>query len=253
MKQGMVQTGCGDDRPLLVALMEKTVAEISELGAEFDNYRRKLTDLNIRYSEGRFHLAVLGQFKRGKSTLLNALAGEPILPVGVVPLTAAPTFIQYGETPKVSVKYQDGRKADEFTGASTTERSAYLARFVTEKGNPQNRVGVAEVEVFLPAPILAGGVVLIDTPGIGSTSFSRFSTRIKERLDETVSATNGAMKTAHARRQSHGENIEEEVSRMRDRISNLQGIKKDLAVILAGLTPAAEAKAPESLRSKTGP
>ena len=44
-----------------------------------------------------------------------------------------------------------------------------LAGFVTEKGNPKNKLGVAEVQVDLPAPILTGGVVLIDTPGIGST------------------------------------------------------------------------------------
>jgi DNA phosphorothioation-dependent restriction protein DptG len=40
---------------------------------------------------------------------------------------------------------------------------------VTEGGNPKNRLGVTEVDVVLPAPILSKGVVLIDTPGIGST------------------------------------------------------------------------------------
>ncbi|MEJ2640557.1 MAG: dynamin family protein [Desulfosarcinaceae bacterium] len=122
-----------------------------------------------RYCEGRFHLAVLGQFKRGKSTVLNALTGEPILPVGVVPLTAAPTFLQYGEAAKISVQYKDARPADEFTGTSTAERNAFLAGFVTEKGNAKNKRGIAEVQVDLPAPVLAGGVVMIDTPGIGST------------------------------------------------------------------------------------
>jgi len=52
----------------------------------------------------------------------------------------------------------------------TAEQSAFLAGFVTEKGNPKNKLGVAEVQVVdLPAPMLNGGVVLIDTPGIGST------------------------------------------------------------------------------------
>jgi GTPase SAR1 family protein len=155
--------------PPLSAGLAKAADRVAELGPGFIHYSLKLTDLGNRFSEGRFHLAVLGQFKRGKSTLLNALTGEAILPVGVVPLTAAPTFIQYGETPKISVRYQGGRPADEFTGASTAERSAYLAGFVTEKGNPQNKLGIAEVQVDLPAVILSGGVVLIDTPGIGST------------------------------------------------------------------------------------
>lgn len=153
----------------LAALLEKGGNTISEIGPEFVHYRRKMTALNRRLSQGCYHLAVLGQFKRGKSTLLNALVGEPILPVGVVPLTAAPTFLQYGETAKICVRYQGDRRADELTGASTAERSAWLADFVTEKGNPKNRRGVSEVDVDLPAPILSGGVVLIDTPGIGST------------------------------------------------------------------------------------
>jgi len=153
----------------LAAMLEKTADTASKIGPEFIHYGSKLNDLSNRFSKGRFHLAVLGQFKRGKSTLLNALMGEPILPVGVVPLTAVPTFIQFGEDQKIRVRYQDGRSTDEFSGASTAERSAYLADLVTENGNPQNRHGIADVHVDLQAPILSGGVVLIDTPGIGST------------------------------------------------------------------------------------
>lgn len=157
------------ESPSITILLGKAADLASEIGPQFDHYGRKLKELASRCSEGRFHLAVLGQFKRGKSTLLNALTGEPILPVGVVPLTAAPTFLQYGEVAKISVRYRDNRPADEFIGASTAERSTYLAGFVTEKGNPQNKLGVAEVQVDVPASILSGGVVLIDTPGIGST------------------------------------------------------------------------------------
>ncbi|MCF8049740.1 MAG: dynamin family protein [Desulfobacterales bacterium] len=153
----------------LAALLTEAADRVLQIGPQFTPYGKKLTELSARYSEGRFHLAVLGQFKRGKSTLLNALTGEPILPVGVVPLTAAPTFLQYGESPKISVRFQGDRPEDEFTGASTAERNAWLAGFVTEKGNPENRLGVAEITVQLPAPILSGRTVLIDTPGIGST------------------------------------------------------------------------------------
>ena len=157
------------DRPCLAALLGEAAETVSQIGSEVAHYCHKLRDLNERFREGRFHLAVLGQFKRGKSTLLNALTGEPLLPVGVIPLTAAPTFIQFGEIPRIVVSYQGGRPAEEFTGTSADERSAYLRRFVTEGGNPQNGRGIAKVHADLPAPILAGGVVLIDTPGIGST------------------------------------------------------------------------------------
>ncbi|MFZ1986810.1 MAG: dynamin family protein [Desulfatitalea sp.] len=159
----------GVDHPPLALMLGKAADAVAQIGPACTHYSRKLNDLSHRFREGRFHLAVLGQFKRGKSTLLNALTGEAILPVGVVPLTAAPTFIQFGEIPVIRVRYQGDRPAEEYSGASTDARSAYLARFVTEEGNPQNKLNVAEVQVDLPAPILSSGVVLIDTPGIGST------------------------------------------------------------------------------------
>jgi Dynamin family len=43
----------------------------------------RLGDLRTRFEEGRLRVAVIGQFKRGKSTLLNALLGAPVLPTGV--------------------------------------------------------------------------------------------------------------------------------------------------------------------------
>src|SRR5713101_8280435 len=48
-----------------------------------------------RIAEGRFYVACVGQFKRGKSTLLNALIGDPILPAGVAPVTSVVTVIRY--------------------------------------------------------------------------------------------------------------------------------------------------------------
>ncbi len=155
--------------PPLSVLIEEAKVAVGQLGTNGAAHAGKLDELQRRFQEGRFHLAVLGQFKRGKSTLLNALVGEPILPIAVIPLTAAPTFLQYGDPPRVVVTFQGKQEPEILTGRSTEERSVFLARYVTEEGNPKNRLGVQEVTVYLPADILANGVVLIDTPGIGST------------------------------------------------------------------------------------
>src|SRR5208337_3650485 len=116
-------------------------------GDQFSGDTEKLLALRIRLEEGRFHLAVLGQFKRGKSSLLNALLGESLLPTSVVPLTAIPTFLQYGPELIVRVSYQDDRPAEEFHGKSTEELREILHGFVTEEGNPSNRLGVLQVEI----------------------------------------------------------------------------------------------------------
>ena len=138
-------------------------------GEEFSQSLARLDGLSGRLQEDRFHLAVLGQFKRGKSTLLNALLGSQVLPTSVIPLTAIPTFIKWGLQPAAKVCFQRDRPAEQFSGIEIGELNAFLAGFVSEEKNPGNRLAVAEVEVSYPAPILQSGVVLIDTPGIGST------------------------------------------------------------------------------------
>jgi len=150
-------------------LLGKAIKNVDALGPEFTGDAEKLLFLRERLEEGRFHLAVLGQFKRGKSTLLNAFLGQALLPTSVVPLTAIPTFLQYGAEVRIRVSYLDDRPVKEFSGKSPEELVGILEGFVTEEGNPKNRLGVLQVDIFHPAPILQHGVVLIDTPGIGST------------------------------------------------------------------------------------
>jgi GTP-binding protein EngB required for normal cell division len=153
----------------LRSILQRAIDCLKKSGPELAADYRKLSSLMDRLEEGRFHLAVLGQFKRGKSTLLNALLGEALLPASVVPLTAIPTFIHYGPTRRARVCYLDGRPGEEVTAQTGDELSAFLERIVTEEFNPKNRLSVAHVEVTHPAEILRKGMVLVDTPGIGST------------------------------------------------------------------------------------
>lgn len=150
-------------------LLSEAIRIVSDLDSEFRNHSNRLLFLRERLEEGRFHLAVLGQFKRGKSTLLNAFLGHALLPTSVVPLTAIPTFLHYGPELRMRVLYQDERPPKEYSSISAEDLSKTLEGFVTEEGNPRNRLGVLEVELYHPAAILKHGVVLIDTPGIGST------------------------------------------------------------------------------------
>ena len=119
-----------------------------------------LSDLENRLKRDIFHILVVGQFKRGKTCLLNALLGAELLPMAVIPLTSIVTVLTYGDALKVEVVYLDGR-----VEAVHHER---LAEFVTETGNPRNVKGVREVLLSYPSAYLRDGVRLIDTPGVGS-------------------------------------------------------------------------------------
>jgi hypothetical protein len=117
-------------------------------------------DLAARVSEDRFYLACIGQFKRGKSTLINALIGESILPVGFIPVTAVPTVIRYGARAKARIQFRDG--------AWQQVAVSDLDQYVSEEHNPENTKGVGGAEVFVPSALLSTGMCLVDTPGLGS-------------------------------------------------------------------------------------
>jgi GTP-binding protein EngB required for normal cell division len=111
-------------------------------------------------TQGRFNVAFLGQFKRGKSTLINAILGRNVLPTDIVPLTTAITIVQHGQKDRCTVLYGDGRREE--------VDPKLIGSFVSEEGNPGNRKGVEEVVLELPVPVLESGMRLVDTPGVGS-------------------------------------------------------------------------------------
>jgi GTP-binding protein EngB required for normal cell division len=119
-----------------------------------------IQSLGERVSEGRFYVACVGQFKRGKSTLLNALIGMPLLPTGIVPVTAVPTIVRYGPTPAARIR---------LAGSSWQAIPVHsIESYISEEHNPENAAGVEAIEVFVPSPLLEGGLCLVDTPGLGS-------------------------------------------------------------------------------------
>jgi Dynamin family len=129
-----------------------------ELGSE--RVREEAMVLAQRTAEGRFYVACVGQFKRGKSTLLNALLGDRVLPAGVLPLTTVPTVVRYGGSRRARVKFN--------AGSWTDIVPEELPQYVSEELNPENTKGVMGVEVFCPSPLLAQGMCFVDTPGLGS-------------------------------------------------------------------------------------
>jgi tetratricopeptide (TPR) repeat protein len=114
-----------------------------------------------RLEEGRFRVGIVGEFSSGKSTFLNALLGEAILPSSVRPTTCSIGHLRWGETKAVVIRYDDGRPDEQ-------RPLDELEQFVTEKGNPKNRRRVREVEIEYPLPLLRQGVELVDTPGVSS-------------------------------------------------------------------------------------
>ncbi len=106
------------------------------------------------------YVAVIGEFKRGKTTLINALLEAQLLPTGVLPVTAVPALVRFGRWPTATLRV--------LNGADVVIDIGDLEGYLTEQGNPQNHKGVREAIIEYPAPLLASGLILVDTPGTGS-------------------------------------------------------------------------------------
>jgi GTP-binding protein EngB required for normal cell division len=123
-------------------------------------FRPRINALASRLEDDSFEVALFGRVSSGKSSLLNALLGTNVLPVGVNPITAVPTKLRYGANLKAAVTYRDGR--------STLVSVEELSRLVTEQGNPGNLANIVRAIVEVPSPRLQQGILLVDTPGLGS-------------------------------------------------------------------------------------
>lgn len=152
----------------LAPVLDRLVSCAAKVMLEDYQPMQALWGLSERLRTSRFQLAVLGQFNRGKSTLLNMLLDQPILPTGIVPVTAIPTFLEAGALLRLQVT-SVGDTMDDIPVATFDTVRDQLERLVTESGNPRNARSITRVVVTVPSALLAQGVVLIDTPGVGST------------------------------------------------------------------------------------
>jgi len=149
------QTELANDRlPELEGTLRRAATVLSEERV------LEVSRLLDRWRDRTFVALIVGEFKRGKSTLLNALIGQDLLPTGIPPVTAVPTRVRSGARARALVRFRDG-----------SERAIGLEEvraYVDESLNPGNQRAVVsvDVEVTTGPPL---GVVLVDVPGLGST------------------------------------------------------------------------------------
>ncbi|GEL16787.1 dynamin family protein [Pseudonocardia asaccharolytica] len=153
-----------------VEVVDFALATIARYGRP--DLEARLWQARVRLTDDSVRVLVVGEFKQGKSMLVNGLVGAPVCPVADDVATAVPTVVRHAETVTVTVVRVLNPEDD--LAEQRTERVEVpveeLADHVGEGGNPGNRKGLACVEVGVPRPILAGGLELVDTPGVGGLS-----------------------------------------------------------------------------------
>ncbi len=137
-------------------------------------FEREIEDIqaaskNLR--DGVFRLMVLGDMKRGKSTFLNALIGENILPSDVNPCTALLTVLRYGKEKKVTIHFNDG-KSPQSLDFKNFKRNYTIDPAEAKQLEKQKKEAFPDVEyaeVEYPLTILEKGIEIVDSPGLNDT------------------------------------------------------------------------------------
>src|ERR1700729_1771082 len=111
----------------------------------------------------RFHLVVLGEFNHGKSTFVNALLGQDVLPTGITPTTASINHVVHAQNATARVVL--------LSGESKLLDPMQLKEWVTVAGGHASEV--AYVELGYPSELLVNNVVLVDTPGVNDLNEQR--------------------------------------------------------------------------------
>ncbi len=137
---------------------------LNKTGYSFNLIEQKIKENSEKLKNEQIVVSVIGQFKRGKSSVINALLSDEILPVSVLPLTAIPVFIYYSQEIELQIK----TKENVFSLKNIDDIKKGLINFATEKENPENKKGVLEIKLSYPSDILKNNIIIVDTPGIGS-------------------------------------------------------------------------------------
>ncbi|TVR66662.1 MAG: hypothetical protein EA420_01415 [Candidatus Competibacteraceae bacterium] len=134
-----------------------------------------------RLNTGSFSVAVVGEFKRGKTTFINALLGRPVLPADVVPCSATVSRLIYGRTPRAEIHFR--------TGEVRAVELAELDRYITQMTEEAAMIAatVRQAVVAYPTLFCQNNVAIIDTPGLSDTeAFTRLTLDVVPHSDAAV-------------------------------------------------------------------
>ena len=152
--------------PELLRLLEK----YSPMG---QNYAQLILEIEKKSSTSDMIVPILGTQGMGKSTMINAILGEDILPSEADETTCVPVEIRYGPEPKGIVRFLDDKPE------TPVNTKTELSEFVDNNFNPGNEKRVSHIVLYRDYPLLKTGLVIVDLPGVGSLTKANEETTTK--------------------------------------------------------------------------
>lgn len=157
----------------MVTTLEQAESEgkitFGELGLEEEIEDLNIASKNLR--QGVFRLLVLGDMKRGKSTFVNALIGDNLLPSDVNPCTGVLTVLRYGPLKKVTIYFKNNKRPEQL-GFQEFKQQYTIDPDEAKRLEKENQPAFPDVDyavVEYPLPLLENGIEIVDTPGLNDT------------------------------------------------------------------------------------
>lgn len=166
-----------------VASMNEDLDELLAICDELKltNTAESIRETIAKNADEHFEVAIVGEFKRGKSTLINALLGQDVLPADVLPATATLNRVTYSEIPYVQVEYKDGRSEQ----VDIDELENYVTKLTLESEEVAETV--REATVYYDTDFCKNNVDIIDTPGLNDDEqMTNVTLSILPKIDAAV-------------------------------------------------------------------
>ena len=141
---------------------------------------RRIQEIITRMEEATFHLLIVGEFSRGKSTFVNALLGRKILPASKNPTTAIISKIVYGEKPDYHICYREEAEPRHLSEEEFIKLTAPKEPDEGDAASVQEYIRAQEeldkidfAQITYPLPFCQNGVEVVDTPGTNDLNTAR--------------------------------------------------------------------------------
>lgn len=159
-----------EKRKALIALAQQLQRVLQMLNMA--GWQEKVSQLEVRAAADNFKILVMGEFKRGKSTFINSLLGEEILPSYATPTTAIINEVKWGEKPEAVLHFLPAKNGQ--TQAPQNIPVDQIEQYVTIKNEEQGYGAQSvvyenpyeKVELFWPLELCRNGIEIIDSPGL---------------------------------------------------------------------------------------
>lgn len=167
----------------MVETINTALADLEKICGEMkmEENRKDLENIRRKLAEHRFAVGVMGEFKRGKSTVINSLLEKEIMPADILPCSATMNRVTYDMHPHVVLHMRDGSTKD----ISVDRLASYVTKLTGE--NESRAAGVDEAIVYYPCRFCQNGVDIVDTPGLNDDErMNKISEEVIPKLDAVI-------------------------------------------------------------------